>query len=58
MPVAAFRLIRPGTPGEVVKQLMENIGYWRPAVPDLSIDLYDEVSQKEPQTPTAARRDT
>ena len=34
--------------GEVVKQLIENIGYWRAAVPDLSIDLYDEVSQKEP----------
>jgi len=34
--------------GDVVEQLAENIGYWRSAVPDLSIELYDEISQKEP----------
>jgi ketosteroid isomerase-like protein len=33
---------------DVVEQLTENIGYWRSAVPDLSIELYDEISQKEP----------
>lgn len=34
--------------GDVVEQLSENIGYWRSAVPDLSIELYDGISQKEP----------
>jgi hypothetical protein len=32
----------------VVEQLTENVGYWRSAVRDLSIELYDEISQKEP----------
>lgn len=34
--------------GDVVEQLRENIGYWRSAAPGLSIELYDEISQKEP----------
>lgn len=29
-------------------QFAENIEYWRKVVPDLSVDIYDEVSQKEP----------
>ena len=34
--------------GDVVEQLEENIGYWRSAAPGLTIELYDEISQKEP----------
>ena len=29
-------------------QFAENIRYWRTVVPDLSVDIYDEVSQKDP----------
>lgn len=29
-------------------QFAENIEYWRAVVPDLAVDIYDEVSQKEP----------
>jgi ketosteroid isomerase-like protein len=30
------------------EQFRQNIEYWRSTVPNLSVDLYDEVSQKEP----------
>ena len=30
------------------EQFAENIEYWRAVVPDLSVDIYDEVSQKDP----------
>ncbi len=30
------------------EQFRQNIDYWRSTVPNLSVDLYDEVSQKEP----------
>ena len=29
-------------------QFVENIRYWRKAVPNLAVDIYDEVSQKDP----------
>jgi hypothetical protein len=29
-------------------QFAENIEYWRTVVPDLAVDIYDEVSQKDP----------
>jgi hypothetical protein len=29
-------------------QFAQNIAYWRKAVPNLSVDIYDEVSQKDP----------
>jgi ketosteroid isomerase-like protein len=34
--------------GDAADLFRENIEYWRSAVPDLGIDIYDEVSQKEP----------
>ena len=38
-------------------QFAENIEYWRTVVPDLSVDIYDEVSQKDPdRTDTIAVR--
>ena len=33
---------------EGAAQFRRNIEYWRSTVPNLSVDLYDEVSQKEP----------
>ncbi|MDJ0791297.1 MAG: ester cyclase [Acidimicrobiia bacterium] len=30
------------------EEFAENIEYWRAVVPDLSVDIYDEVSQKDP----------
>ncbi len=32
--------------GNGTEQFNENIGYWREAVSDLNIDLYDEIAQK------------
>lgn len=38
-------------------QFAENIEYWRTVVPDLSVDIYDETSQKDPdKTDTIAVR--
>ena len=34
--------------GDGPAQFRKNIEYWRSTVPNLSVDLYDEVSQKEP----------
>ncbi len=34
--------------GDGAAQFRENIEYWRSTVPNLTVDLYDEVSQKEP----------
>jgi len=34
-------------------QFAENIKYWRTVVPDLSVDIYDEVSQNDPDTTDA-----
>ena len=34
--------------GNGAAQFRRNIEYWRATVPNLSVDLYDEVSQKEP----------
>lgn len=41
-------LMSPPDSGDGAAQFRHNIEFWRSAVPDLSIDLYDEVSQKEP----------
>ena len=42
-----FEVVDPGG-GDGAAQFRKNIGYWRSTVPNLSVDLYDEVSQKEP----------
>ena len=34
--------------GDGAAQFRRNIEYWRSTVPNLNVDLYDEVSQKEP----------
>ena len=34
--------------GDGAAQFKQNIEYWRSTVPNLSVDLYDEVSQKDP----------
>lgn len=41
-------LIDPPSGAKGAAQFRENIEFWRSTVPDLSVDLYDEVSQKEP----------
>ncbi len=34
--------------GDGAAQFQQNIDYWRSTVPNLSVDLYDELSQKDP----------
>ena len=42
-----YEVVDPGG-GDGPAQFRKNIEYWRSTVPNLSVDLYDEVSQKEP----------
>ena len=36
------------TEGDAVQLFEDNVAYWRSAVPDLEVEIYDEVHQKEP----------
>jgi len=42
-----YEVVDPGG-GDGAAQFTKNIEYWRSTVPNLNVDLYDEVSQKEP----------